>query len=120
MIAWSKASSSSQLPFNSTVGSRKSKTRYYGGSESNDFRVACALTKCITEDSARKEKQEGKTYVSNIAMNLGEAVSAGTTSESITGLGALFKEDIPRETLFIYEEAISTFTPRSSCPGKKV
>ena len=29
--------------FNSTVGSKAPKIRYYGGSESNDFRVACAV-----------------------------------------------------------------------------
>ena len=28
---------------NSTIGSKNPKTRFYGGSESNDFRVACGV-----------------------------------------------------------------------------
>ena len=29
---------------NSTIASKNPKTRFYGGSESNDFRVACGVT----------------------------------------------------------------------------
>ncbi|CAB3986831.1 Hypothetical predicted protein, partial [Paramuricea clavata] len=37
------ANSQRNESFNSTVGSKNPKIRYYGGSESNDFRVACAV-----------------------------------------------------------------------------
>jgi DNA polymerase III epsilon subunit-like protein len=158
--------------FNSTVGSKNPNIRYYGGSESNDFRVACAVAQtnigysyvCRTlealgidpgsnctnytcemekkknndvkrknkisfkqrrnqlhnqriQGTARKEKQEGKTYETNIGMSLEMPVSGATASESITGLVQLIKEDIEKETLSIYEETISPFTPRPNCPN---
>ena len=37
------ANSQRNESFNSVVGSKAPKIRYYGGSESNDFRVACAV-----------------------------------------------------------------------------
>ena len=37
------ANSQRNESFNSTVGSKNPKIRFYGGSESNDFRVACAV-----------------------------------------------------------------------------
>jgi hypothetical protein len=37
------ANSQRHESFNSTVGSKNPKIRFYGGSESNDFRVACAV-----------------------------------------------------------------------------
>ena len=41
---------------NSIIASRNSKTRFYGGSESNDFRVACAVA----------QKNIGYNYVSRV------------------------------------------------------
>ena len=69
------------------------------------------------QGTARKEKQECKTYESNIGMSLEMLVSGATASESITGLVQLIKEDIQKETLSIYEETISPFTPRPNCPN---
>ena len=50
-------------------------------------------------------------------MSLEMPVSGATASESITGLVQLIKEDIEKETLSIYEETISPFTPRPNCPN---
>ena len=75
------------------------------------------------QGTTRKEKQEGKTYESNIGMNLDQSVSVPATNtainESNTELNALIKEKIPRETLTVYEEEISSFTPRPNCPSKE-
>ena len=37
------ANSQRNESLNSTIGSKNPKTRFYGGSESNDFRVACGV-----------------------------------------------------------------------------
>ena len=50
---------------NSVVGSKNPKTRYYGSSESNDFRVACGVSQC----------NDGYIYVPEALENIG--VEAG-------------------------------------------
>ena len=65
----------------------------------------------------------GKTYESNIGMNLDQSVSVpatnAATNELIAELNAIIRETIPRETLTVYEKAISSFTPRPNCPSKE-
>ena len=46
---------------NSTIGSKNPKIHFYGGSESNDFRVACAVA----------QKNIGFSYISNTLESLG-------------------------------------------------
>ena len=156
--------------FNSTVGSKAPKIRYYGGSESNNFRVACAVAQtnigygyvCRTleasgigpglnctkyayemekkknrdiqrkkstsckqrrnqlhnqriQGTARKEKREGKTYESNVGLNLEQSVQASTTNDTIPWLDQIIEEYIPKDTLTAYEERISPYTPRPEC-----
>ena len=75
------------------------------------------------QGTARKEKQEGKTYESNIGMNLDQSVSVpatnAATNELIVELNVIIKETIPRETATVYEKAIYSFTPKPSCPSKE-
>ena len=46
---------------NGTIGSKNLKIRYYGGSEGNDFRIACGVT----------QKNEGHQYISKTLESLG-------------------------------------------------
>lgn len=55
------ANSQRNESLNSTIGSKNPKIRFYGGSESNDFRVACAVA----------QKNIGFSYISNTLESLG-------------------------------------------------
>ena len=54
---------------NNIVSSKAPKARHYGGSESNDFRVASAVL----------QKNEGRSYVSNVLKEAG--LSPGVHSQ---------------------------------------
>ena len=141
--------------------------RCYGGSESNDFRVACAVAQtnighqyvdrtlealgiepgrnCTghnlkmdrkrchdsirksnnkfkkrrnqlhsrrISNTARKEKQEGTTYQTNVGLIQGMNVTSPheSTTEDVHGLS-----DISEETLMMYESTVSPFTSRPAC-----
>ena len=43
LLSTKKTNSQRNESLNSTIGAKNPKTRYYGGSESNDFRVACGV-----------------------------------------------------------------------------
>ena len=49
-------SSQANEAMNNTIGSKAPKIRHYGGSESNDYRVACAVS----------QKNLGRNYVSEV------------------------------------------------------
>ena len=53
-------SSQANESFNNTIGSKAPKIRHYGASESNDFRVACAVS----------QKNIGHTYVSEVRISV--------------------------------------------------
>ena len=55
------ANSQRNESLNSIIGSKNPKTKFYGGSESNDFRVACAIT----------PKNIGYSYINNTLQALG-------------------------------------------------
>ena len=154
--------------FNSVVGSKNPKIRFYSGSESNDFHVACAVAQintgygyvdrtlealgvdpglnctrytlgmekkknqdCQRKNSlgykkrrnqlhnrrihgiARKEKQ-GKTCETNIGLNIHQTT---VTTKIDHQLDRLLDERISEETLNMYEQTVSPFTPRTSCPA---
>ena len=50
-------SSQANEALNNTIGSKAPKIRHYGSSESNDFRVACAVS----------QKNIGHTYVAEVS-----------------------------------------------------
>ena len=161
------ANSQRNESFNSVVGSKAPKIRCYGGSESNDFRVACAVAQtnighqyvdrtlealgiepgrnCTghnlkmdrkrchdsirksnikfknrrnqlhsrrISNTARKEKQEGTTYQTNVGLIQGMNVTSPheSTTEDVHGLS-----DISEETLMMYESTVSPFTSRPAC-----
>ena len=53
-------SSQANESLNNTIGSKAPKIRHYGASESNDFRVACAVS----------QKNIGHTYVSEVRISV--------------------------------------------------
>ena len=163
------ANSQRNESFNSVVGSKAPKIRYYGGSESNDFWVACAVAQtnvgygyvCRTlealgidpglncskyssemdkkkenaskrkqsiefkqrrneihnqriKTTARKEKQEGPTYQSNVGLNLDQSALPVTT-ESVDVINHIIKENIPEETVAAYEKSVSAYVRRPNC-----
>ena len=52
-------SSQSNEALNNPIGSKAPKIRHYGGSESNDFRVACAVS----------QKNVGYSYVAKVSIS---------------------------------------------------
>ena len=70
-------SSQANEAVNNTIGSKAPKIRHYGASESNDFRVACAVS----------QKNLGRNYVSEVgtsvlAMMMIRVVSGNTYTSS--------------------------------------
>ena len=165
------ANSQRNESFNSTVGSKNPKIRFYGGSESSDFRVACGVAQtnagygyvcsilealgidpglnctrytlqkekkkkkdCQRKSTiefkkrrnqlhsnrihgtARKEKQEGKTYETNIGLNIDLATGSTGPDKKIEEVSHLFDDSISQETLKTYEQTVSPFTPRPESP----
>ena len=165
------ANSQRNESFNRVVGSKAPKIRYYGGSESNDFRVACAVAQtnvgygyvCRTlealgiepglncskytcemekkkenackrkksiefkqrrneinnqriKTTARKEKQEGPTYQSNVGLNL-EQSALGVTPEPVAMINLIIQENIPEETVAAYEKSVAPYVTRPNCPA---
>jgi DNA polymerase III epsilon subunit-like protein len=162
------ANSQRNESLNSVVGSKAPKIRFYGGSESNDYRVACAVAQtnightyinqtleamgvepgriCIdhnlqldkkkNDDNVRKktiefkrrrnqlhsrrlsrnnkkEQQEGKTYESNVGLTLDKTSTLPSTSEATEVFDLSSVSD---KTFITYENTVSEFTPRPTCP----
>ena len=63
-------------------------------------------------NTARKEKQEGTTYQTNVGLIQGMNVTSPheSTTEDVHGLS-----DISEETLMMYESTVSPFTSRPAC-----
>ena len=66
--------------------------------------------------TARKEKQEGKTYETNIGLNIDLAIGSTGSDKKIEEVYHLFDERISLETLETYEQTVSHFTPRPESP----
>ena len=162
------ANSQRNESLNSVVGSKAPKIRFYGGSESNDYRVACAVAQtnightyinqtleamgvepgriCVdhnlqldkkkNDDNIRKktiefkrrrnqlhsrrlsrnnkkEQQEGKTYESNVGLTLDKTSTLPSTSEATEVIDLSSVSD---KTFITYENTVSEFTPRPTCP----
>ncbi|CAB4000413.1 exonuclease R569 [Paramuricea clavata] len=114
--------------FNSTVGSKNPKIRFYGGSESNDFRVACAVA----------QTNVGHGYICRTLSSLG--IEPGTNCEAYVN-GMKRKRDgdnnrkkslkfkkrrneihtkqihgiLSTDTLASYEVFVPPYTPRPQC-----
>ena len=66
---------------------------------------------------ARKEKEEGPTYQSNVGLNL-EKSSRVVTPESVAVVKHIIKENIPKETVAAqYEKSVSPYVIRPNCPS---
>jgi hypothetical protein len=66
---------------------------------------------------ARKEKHEGKTYETNVGLNIDQTTGPTAIDHQIKEISRLFDDHISVKTLKSYEVAVSPFTPRPVCPA---
>jgi hypothetical protein len=66
---------------------------------------------------SRKEKQEGKTYETNVGLNIDQTTGPTAIDHQIKEISRLFDDHISVETLKSYEGAVSPFTLRPVCPA---
>ena len=64
----------------------------------------------------KKEKQEGKTYESNIGLSLDKESALQSTS-GVHKAEVYHLPTVPEETFRDYKNAVSQFTPRPTCPN---
>ena len=80
----------------------------------NQLNLSNAEMKFTTKELktiARKEKQEGPTYQSNVGLKLEQSALAVTT-ESVDVINHIIQENIPEETVAAYEKSVSAYVTR--------
>ena len=125
------------LRSNVVVGSKAPKIRFDGGSTSNDYQEACAVTQTSSDHSFfnrilelwskgrhhlhsrslsrnnTKKQLEGKAYKSNVGFTLDRTSTVASTSIATSEVFDF--SGVSDETFKIYENAVSEFTLRPTC-----